>query len=293
MHLETLRLFRDVCDLRSFSRAAEAHRISQSAASQAIQALEEQMGARLLDRTKRPPLLTPEGRIYLEAVRPLLAGIDRAEARIREVRAEVHGTVRVAAIYSIGFSEMGRQIRAFTAGHPRARVHLEYLRPDKIVQAVEEGTADLGILSFPRPRRALAVVPLREEEMVLACRTRDRWARLRRRLRPADLDGIPFVAFDHDLPIRRAVDRALRAAGARPSVVAEFDNIMTIRAAILDGAGVSILPRPSLRVGMEAGRLAAVRLPFDLRRPVGVIHRKGAALSAAAAAFLAVLTSDR
>lgn len=292
MNLETLRLFRDVATLRSFSRGAEANRVSQSAASQAIQQLEKDLGVRLVDRTKRPLLLTPEGRVFHDGCRRLLAEFERAEAEMRAGREEVSGTVRVAAIYSIGFAEMSRHVRTFSARHPRAQVRVDYLRPDKVVAAVEDGHADLGILSYPRPGRALAVVPLREEEMAVVCRSRHRLAR-RRRVRPKALDGLPFIAFDVDLPVRRAIDRTLRRHGARPRARLAFDNIETIKQAVLAGEGVSILPLPTVREEVRRRRLAAIRLVLPgggrLMRPIGVIHRRAAALPPAAGAFLETL----
>jgi DNA-binding transcriptional LysR family regulator len=168
-------------------------------------------------------------------------------------------------------------------------VLLECLHPHKVVEAVLGDTADLGILSYPPSSRALSVLPLREEPMVLVLHPTHRLAR-RRIVLPADLQGERFVAFDHDLAIRRAIDRVLRRAGVRVEVVMEFDNIETIKQAIAIAAGVSILPRRA--VAMEVGNrmLGAVPLGIGgLVRPVAIIHRKGRRLAPAVARFIDVL----
>src|SRR6058998_248201 len=105
VHLETLRLYCDVVRHRSFSRGATQNFVSQSAASQAMQQLETELGVALLDRTKRPFVVTPEGQAFYEACRGLLASWEKARAEIAAVKARVDGTVRVAAIYSVGRSE--------------------------------------------------------------------------------------------------------------------------------------------------------------------------------------------
>ena len=99
MHLETLRLYCDVIRLRSFSKGAELNFVSQSAASQAVQQLETQLGVALIDRGKRPFVVTPEGQTFHESCRGLLETWEKARAEVAAVKARVDGTVRVAAIY--------------------------------------------------------------------------------------------------------------------------------------------------------------------------------------------------
>lgn len=289
VQLETLRLYCDVVRFRSVSRAAAQHGVTQSAASQAIQQLEEELDAPLLDRSRRPLQPTEEGRGFYEACRALLAGFDRARADLAAARQRVEGTVRVAAIYSVGLHDMSRHMQPFMSAHPHARVRLECLHPHQVVEAVLADEADLGILSYPPAHRALAVLPLRQEPMVLVCHPSHRLAR-RRLARPDDLQGERFVAFDRDLAIRRAIDRVLRQAGVRVEVVMAFDNIETIKQAIAIAAGVSILPRPA--VAKEVGIRALAAVPLDIEglvRPIAIIHRRGRRLTPVVARFIDVL----
>ncbi len=100
MNLETLKVFCDVVRCQSFSRGAALNKVSQSAASQAVHQLEQFFGVQLIDRSKRPFLLTPEGQLCHEGVREVLDRFEETQSRIQSLRGEINGTVRVAAIYS-------------------------------------------------------------------------------------------------------------------------------------------------------------------------------------------------
>src|SRR6266700_2491731 len=163
VNLDTLKLYCDVVRLRSFSRAAAANGITQSAASQSIQQLEGELDVPLLDRSRRPLVATKAGRVFFDACRGLIQGFDKARADLLASKQRVDGTVRVAAIYSVGLHDMGRHMQPFMSAHPQARVLLECLHPHKVVEAVLNDEADLGVLSYPTANRSLAVLPLRSE----------------------------------------------------------------------------------------------------------------------------------
>src|SRR5438874_324479 len=208
MNLDTLNLYCDVIRSGSFSLGAAAHRISQSAASQAVRQLEEELGAQLIDRTKRPFMVTPEGRQFFEACQSLLEAFDKAKAQITQQKTSVGGSVRVAVIYSVGLQDMGFYTQQFTTRYPQAKIRLAYLHPDAVVEAVVNDEADLGILSFPAPHRSLTMIPWHEEPMVFVCHRTHHLAK-KRVISVKDLETERFVAFEKNLPIRKAIDRAL------------------------------------------------------------------------------------
>jgi DNA-binding transcriptional LysR family regulator len=289
VHLETLRLYCDVVRLRSFSRGAEENFVSQSAASQAVQQLEGQLGVALIDRTKRPFVVTREGEAFYTAARGILESWEKAKTEVAAVKVRVDGTVRVAAIYSVGLHDMSRPMQQFMSLYPQARVQLECLHPHKVVEAVLTGTADLGVMSYPPAERALSVVPLREEPMALVCHPNHPLAR-RRVVMPGELTGEAFVAFDPGLTIRKAIDRALRQHNVRVNLVMEFDNIETIKQAIIIAAGLSILPRHTVQKEASIKTLAVVDVAMpDLVRPVGIVHRRHKPLTPTAARFVQML----
>jgi DNA-binding transcriptional LysR family regulator len=274
MNLATVRVFCDVVRSRSFSRGAAINRISQSAASQAIHQLERHLNVQLIDRTKRPFLLTPEGELYYEGMREVLERFEAVEAQVRSLRKEIAGQVRVAAIYSVGLHDMSHAMQDFMRQYPKAKVRLEFLHPNKVYDAVLNEDVDLGIVSYPTPLRGLTVIPMRTETMVLVCSPGHRLANMRR-VTINQLRGENFVGFDRDLMIRKELDRYLRENQVTVSMTMEFDNIETIKQAVEIGAGVSILPEPTVRKEIQTGTLVAVPLAIrKLRRPIGVIHRQ-------------------
>ena len=289
MHLETLRLYCDVVRLRSFSRGAEQNFVSQSAASQAVQQLEAQLGVVLIDRTRRPFVVTREGDAFYGAARGILESWEKAKTEVAAVKARVDGTVRVAAIYSVGLHDMSRPMQRFMSLYPDARVQLECLHPHKVVEAVLTGEADIGVMSYPPAERGLRVLALREEPMALVCHPGHRLAR-QLAVTPAELAGEAFIAFDPGLTIRKAIDRVLRQHNVRVNIVMEFDNIETIKQAIIIAAGISILPYHTVQKEASIKTLAAVDLGMpDLVRPVGIVHRRQKPLTPTAERFVQML----
>jgi DNA-binding transcriptional LysR family regulator len=293
MQIESLKVYCDVARQRSFSQAAQASGITQSAVSQIVSQLEKRLHVLLIDRSTRPLQLTPQGMAYYEGCASLLQDYDELEARVRDIRVEVAGVVQVAAIYSISLTDMDHHTERFAAEAPQARVSLEYLHPDEVYARVLDGTADLGLVSFPRKSAKLSVVAWREEEMMLACAPQHRLAsHLAVPLK--EIEGETFIHFNKDLVIRRRVDRFLRSQGVtvRPDGL-HYDNIASIKEAVASGKGVALLPAPTLQREVEAGTLAALPL-FGSRftRPIGVIHRRGQALSPAARRFMQVLLNQ-
>lgn len=283
-----LALFRDIVQSRSISRAATLNGVSQSAASQQLRELEERMGVTLLDRSSRPFTVTPAGRLYFDLCRDVLQRQEEFELTLEAMKSEVEGTVRVASIYSVGISEMARVKAEFSQRYPHARLEVEYLRPDKVYQAVMEDRADMGFVSYPQPGKLLAAISFREEQMAVAAAPSHPLAG-QERLAPAELAGQEFVAFDEDLPIRREIDRFLREHGVAVNLAMHFDNIQMVKEAVALGSGVSILPVRAMQAEVEQGRLVAIPLEAVLLRPIGIIHRRRKRFHRAAQCFLELL----
>lgn len=289
MNISTLRIFCDVVRYQSFSQGAAANNISQSAATQSVHRVEKHFGVRLVDRGKRPFVMTPEGQACYEGFREVLELYDTIDARVRSLHWEIAGTVRVAAIYSVGLHEMSRRMQEFMRRYPKAKVQLEYLRPTRVYDAVQNAEVDLGIVSYPVESAEIKVVSLRSEDMVLVCPPTHRLA-AKNKVNLTQLKDEDFVGFSRDLIIRKEIDRHLRKREVSVKMVMEFDNIETIKQAVEIGSGVSILPEPTVQGEIQAGYLAAVPLVGrPLRRPVGIIHRQRKIFTPTALKFMDLL----
>lgn len=289
MLFDNLKLFRDIAQNKSISRGATLNEISQSAASQYIQETERRLGVTLLDRTTRPLALTPAGKLFYDLCRDALRREEQFQVQLENLKGLVEGTVRVASIYSIGLSEMSRLQEEFAARFPNAQLHVDYLRPDKVYEAVLADQADLGLVSYPVGTKDLAVIPWREEEMTVAAPPSHPLAE-KAVLVLADLEGQDFIGFDEDLSIRRELDRFFRTQGIEIRMAMQFDNIQMIKEAVALGSGISILPARTMQAEIAQGRLVSIPLHApELVRPVGIVHRKRKRFSHAVQSFLELL----
>lgn len=289
MHIKSLKVFCDVVRRRSFSRAADENGISQSGASQIVHQLEESLGVKLIDRSKRPFILTPEGDVYYGGCRKLVQRFFALEDEVRTLHLEVAGRVGVASIYSVGLSHLNHYVQEFLSQHPKANVRLEYHHPDRVYQLIENDQADLGLVSYPKSSRNIKAISWREEPMWLVCAPSNALAS-RDQIYVKELAGRKLVSFDPELRIRREIDRALSNHGVDVEVVMEFDNIETIKRAIEIDAGVGILPAPTVERELQMGSLAALTFrDLHLVRPLGIIRRRGHEFGKTASRFLKLL----
>lgn len=289
MRILYLKIFADLGRYRSFSRTAQANNISQAAVSQVVGQLEKRLGVLLVNRSTRPLQLTGPGKTFREGCRSLFQQYQRLEAAIGASRARISSNVQVAAIYSVGLRDMSRYVECFQEQNPAVKVQIEYLHPAAVYEKVLEGKADFGLVSYARRTRSLAVLPWREEEMLLACSPSHKLAQ-QRSIKLAQLDGERYIGFTRELPIRQRIDRFLRQHGVTVDIILEFDNIECVKKALEIGSGVALLPEPMLRREVESGTLVAI--PLSGRRfvrPLSIIYRRNPKLSPSATRFIALI----
>lgn len=311
MHLRNVEIFCDVVSQGSFSKAALAHEVSQSSASQAVNMLERRLGCKLIDRSKRPFELTPAGQIYYDGCRKILESFRHVEDRVQQMRNKVIGRVRLAAIYSVGLLQMDAYAKRYKTLYPDVVLELEYLHPDEVYSRVLNDEADLGIVSFPRVGGEIASIPWQNQEMVLVVPPGHRYATVplghrhaivppehRHGVVPSEngygtgahfaepaipvqaLDGETFVGFTSELTIRKQIDRWFKQERISVDLVHVFDNVENIKRAVEIGSGVAILPAPTVRREVEAGLLHAVHLKgVQWHRPLGIVHRRNRTLT--------------
>lgn len=286
LQVQTFKIFCDLANTSSFSRAAEANGVTQSAVSQQIRAIEERFGAKLIERGRKNFALTPEGQAFLEASRDILATLDNLEARIQDLQNVVAGELRLATIFSIGLHELPPVLKAYRHEFPMVDVRVEYRRATEVYAAVLEGRADLGLVAYPASRRGLRASTFWRDRLKLICSPAHRLAS-RKRVPLTALEGEKFIAFEPDLPTRREVDRKLRAAGVKVFLALEFDNIETVKRAVEVENAVSIVPETAVASEVAAGVLKAIEIEgADMWRPLGTIIRSSARISPALREFL-------
>jgi LysR family transcriptional regulator, transcriptional activator of the cysJI operon len=290
--LENLRLVRDIAHFHSVSKAARAHGLSQSAASQALSELEKELGIEVFDRRRRPLDITVAGKIYLDYCREVLRKEEELKAALEQIKQHANGIVRVASIYSVGLSEMSQIEERFQERFPDAELQVQYLRPERVWQAILEDQADLGLMSYAESSREVVALPWRDEEMVVAVAPDNPLARYQS-IPVSAVEGLPFVGFDDDLPIQEQIDRYLREYKVTVAITLRFDNIEMIKQAVSHGAGISIMPERVMREDMLQGRLMALRLePAELYRPVRIVHRRRKVFNEIASGLLDLLREE-
>lgn len=289
MHIKSLKVFCDVVSRRSFSKAADDNGMSQSGASQTVHHLEDRLGVKLIDRSKRPFTLTKEGSVYYEGCRKLVQRFNALEEEVRNLHQTVAGRVAVASIYSVGLSHLSGHVKEFMARNPKADLRLEYQHPDKVWQMVEFDEVDLGIVSYPKSTRTTKAVPWLDEPMVVVCSPNHPFAG-RESVSIGELQDIDFVGFDSELKIRQELNKSFAGHEVSPRIEMEFDNIETIKRAVEIDSGISILPLPSVEREVALGTLAAIPLDdIQLTRPVGMVCRRGKELGRTTERFIKLL----
>ena len=292
MQIRALKIFSDVVTRRSFSRAADDNGITQSAASQTVHQIESHFGTKLLDRSKRPFVVTEEGKVCFDHCIKLVRQFEELNAKLNNIHSQAADTVKVASIYSVGLSYMKDFVHRFTERNWDIHVQLEYHHPSEVYNLVKSGDVDLGLLSYPTATHAVAVIPWREEQMAVVI-SPDHSLASDHAISLQDLNGFDMIGFDQNLRIGQEINRVLAESNIRPNVVMEFDNIETLKRAIEINAGFSILPEAHVQREVEAGTLMTVQIQDNsLLRPVGIIHRENIKLGVNTENFIELLISD-
>jgi DNA-binding transcriptional LysR family regulator len=289
MQIESLKVYCDLTETESFTKAAQINHITQSAVSQQISSLERQFKALLIERSKKKFRLTREGELLYQASKEIVQTYERLHSQLQELKDIISGTVRVATIYSVGLHMLPPYIKRYLKSYPTVNVHVEYRRANQVYEDVLGNIVDLGVVAYPVRDPKLDIVALRKEPLVLICHPQHPLARSKG-VKMSALAGQKYVAFESDIPTRRALDKLFREHGVHVVPVMEFDNVETVKRAVEIDAGVAIVPR--ICVDEEVAEKTLVALEVDdaeLSRPLAVLHKKNKVLSTAMKQFIALL----
>jgi DNA-binding transcriptional LysR family regulator len=286
MQLESLKVFCDVVETGSFSRAAQLNHVTQSAVSQQIRALENRYQQKLLSRSARQVTPTPSGERLFRGCKEILSRFGEVEQEIREHSSEVAGSCTVSTIYSVGLHELQNIQKEVLKTHPKINMRLIYRRSDQVYDDIILGAAEIGVVAYPQPRAGVDILPFRDDRLTLVCAPSHPFAS-KAKVSLAALVGVPFIGFDREAPTRKAIDRILRERDLELEPVMEMDNVETIKRAVEMGVGVSVLPAATVEHEVASGTL--VSKPFaegNFTRPIGLLIRKGKYLDRASQAVL-------
>ncbi len=292
MQIESLKIFCDLAESESFTKAAQINKITQSAVSQQISSLERTFKSLLIERSKKKFRLTREGQVLYDFSKQMIQTYDSLHSKLQEIKDIVSGTIRVATIYSIGLHDLPPYIKRFMKAHPTVNVHVEYRRANQVYEDVMSNIVDVGLVAYPARDSKLEVVPLHKDPLVLICHPQHPFAKSKS-VKLKGLTGQKFIGFEPDIPTRKALDRILKENGVDVQHVMEFDNIETVKRAVEIDAGVSIVPSGTVIQEVAKQTLAQVQLDDGgYFRPLAAIYKKNKILSPAVKLFLSILKTD-
>jgi DNA-binding transcriptional LysR family regulator len=297
---DRLLAFVTVARERGFSRAAQSLGKTQSAVSQAVIALEEELGARLLVRDGRSTRVTDAGRVLLEHAERVLEEMERARGRLSALGELREGRLVIGATDTLACYVLPPVLAAFRRRHPGVELRLEHRPSPATAVEVAEGRVDVGVVALPlpaglearaRPIEARVLMePLTSHEDVAICPPDHPLAR-RRRVHVRDLAREPLLLLDRTTGTRAYLEAAWARDGVRPTVQMEMTSVEVLKRLVELGFGVSVVPAVSVGREVEAGTLGAVKLVKAASgRSVGLVTPARGA-SPAVTAFSAVARS--
>ncbi len=293
MQIESLKVFCDLAETESFTKAAQINHVTQSAVSQQISSLERLFKSLLIERSKKRFRLTREGQVLYDFSKQMIHTYDSLHHKLQEVKEVISGTIRIATIYSIGLHDLPPYIKLFLKSYPTVNVHVEYRRANQVYEDVIGNVVDLGLVAYPIRDSKLEIIQLRKDLLVLICHPQHPLAKSKS-VRLKNLSGQKFIGFEPDIPTRRALDKILKDHSVHVHHVMEFDNIETVKRAVEIDAGVAIVPQGTVVQEVAKQTLAQVTLEDgEFHRPLAAIYKKNKMLSPAIKEFLKVLQEEK
>lgn len=286
MEFDQLSFFLAVVEEGGFSHAAERVGRTQPALSLALKRLEEELGERLLDRTPRKVVPTEAGRLLQNYAHRLLFLRDEAQTSIAELRGLTRGRLRIGANESTSLYLLPELLVAYRQAHPHIKVEVFRSSSEQIPRQVLEYGLDVGFISFDPGTPGVESALMHRDPLVLVVPPKHRLAR-RREVRVEDLGRETFVAHNARTPARTRLVDFFAEHGTPLNIAVELATIETIKAFVIRGAGLAILPRMSVMDALADRRLKEVRIQgMAIERAIRVVHRPEEDLSHAARAFL-------
>lgn len=276
------RAFLALAEQRSFTRAAALLHLSQPAFSALIRAVEDEVGARLFDRTTRSVELTAEGAVLEPAARRIVEETEAALDDVREHAARRRGRVAVAVLPALAAGWLPPLLASFQQAHPGIAFDVADVLSEECLERVRAGRADFALAATRAETSALRAEPFCSDAFHLVCRV-DHPLAGRTRLRLADVAAHPLVHLARSSSVRQYVDAALQPRV--PRTVMALEQLSTVAGMVRAGLGVTIVPALTL-FHFNHPELVARALGAPLPpRQIFLVRRRDRALSTAAQAL--------
>ena len=291
MHIENFKIFSDLVESESFSRAAKLNGITQSAVSQQLRAMEKHFSILIVDRSQKQFRLTREGQKLYESAKEMLYLYDKLNRELQEMKKVISGTIHISTVYSIGLHELPPYVKVFLAKFPEVNIRVEYRRANMVYEDILTNSIDLGLVAYPQKHKQLEVLPFHDDILVLVVSPEHPLAQ-RNSIDIQDVAGQKFIGFEPDIPTRKATDIIFKEANIEAEPVMEFDNVETVKRAVEINAGIAILPQTTVIREQAQGLLKVLKFNNQTyKRPLALIHRKGRVLTPAIKKLIDLLTS--
>jgi DNA-binding transcriptional LysR family regulator len=289
MQIETLKVFCDLVETESFTKAAQISSITQSAVSQQISSLERTFKSLLIERSRKKFRLTREGQVLYDYGKQIIQTYESLNNQLHDLQDIISGNIRVATIYSIGLHDLPAFVQRFMASYPTVTVHVEYRHSNQVYEDVHGNSVDLGLIAYPVKDAKLETIPLHKDLLVVICHPQHPFAK-QKSVELKQLTGQNFIGFDPESPTRKALDKIFRTHGVGIKYAMEFDNVETVKRAVEIENGVAIVPQGTVLQEVSKRTLAVLPIADgEFYRPLAVIYKKNKVLSPAMKEFLAVL----
>ena len=276
MDLRQLEIVRTVAEKGSFTAAARALNVSQSAVSRQVLLLEEELGEPVFLRLGRKVRLTTPGQSLFDLSRRVLTDITDTTAGIRDQQQAPAGTLQLGGGMTVCLHVFPALLKEFRKRQPRIDVKLTTGPTAQLLERLRSGALDIGLLTLPVEGADLTQVPVMREELLLVMPPSHKLAG-RRKVTPADLVNQSWVLFERGSSTRRVIDGMFEAHGIRPRVVLETENVEILKAFTMIGLGLTILPYQALAREARSGMLRVKRIEgITLVRETGWVYIRGA-----------------
>ncbi|MEW6321311.1 MAG: LysR family transcriptional regulator [Acidobacteriota bacterium] len=291
MELRQIHTFVAVAELRHFARAADRCNLSQPAVSHQIRLLEEELGARLFNRTRRRVSLTVAGEVFLDDARRILADVDRARERVHGAAAGTLGRVRLGATETAGLYLLPAILDRFRAEHPQFVLQFDIGSEPEIVERVAANDLDLGVLIGKPVLGELRARRMGSDDLLIVSHPRSALAGAGER-RPVDLVGECWILREDGSDTRRQLDAWFRRHRLTPARTMTLQGPDAVKRAVGAGLGIALLARTVVSEELKRGRLAPIAARgLPIARDVLLVDHPRKHHGAACQAMIRLLTT--